>query len=652
MTWLQTVNAEATASMGFVADLQNLECLVPTREAFAPVAAVAPSDFLCGYTAHCSAQCMCCDFFACDCRFQCPEGCSCFHDADWSQNIVSCSAKGHRRVPILIPLDATVVRLDGNNLRHIDTQSFLGRTNVRELYLNGSNIISMSNNTFSGLGSLEVLHLEDNNIGEIRGFEFSSLTYLRELYLHNNDLVYINEIAFQHLVNLRTLRLDGNLLTVFPVWKLRANPYLSSLSLSRNTWSCECDFIQPFNEFLEHNALAVRDYDIVQCVSENVIDEATIRSGRVLCGGGQKSGGLSGNSVSHHATSAAGEVDLSVIVVPVALALVAAVLVFLAVFVFRAKIKSWLYAKSSEVYDSNRVSSAASSTAGGGSVYGQQQAANRLFDVYVSYSIKDVEFVDQSLAPTLEHGASSYKLCLHQKHFPPSATLYDTVTEAAGSSTKILVVLSRAYVEAEWPHVQIPLRNAIAQSDAADKLVFLLLDELSDDLLRPHQELAQYLSTCPAVRWGSHGFLNRLRFYLPEPAFVTFQRNITLRNNQRLLHTRAPPPPPPLTYSQQQQQQLYGFQYAAGMSKNHVYHSIPDNHIYHTLEPGKLLVAPPKDTASPLLFHHAYTHSASSGQQLLPLPSLSSSAGNGGMSSKQPVSQRGGIAEAPEEYVV
>ena len=73
-------------------------------------------------------------------------------------------------------------------------------------------------------------------IGEIRGNEFAALTYLRELHLQNNDLVYINDNSFARLVNLRTLRLENNLLTVFPVWQLNANPYLSSLSLARNTW--------------------------------------------------------------------------------------------------------------------------------------------------------------------------------------------------------------------------------------------------------------------------------------------------------------------------------------------------------------------------------------------------------------------------------
>ena len=71
------------------------------------------------------------------------------------------------------------------------------------------------------------------------------------------------------------------------------------------------------------------------------------------------------------------------IVVPVALATVATVLLLLAVFVFRAKIKNWLYksssASSSEVYAERNGAPSISS------VYSDN---TKLFDIYVSYSVR------------------------------------------------------------------------------------------------------------------------------------------------------------------------------------------------------------------------------------------------------------------------
>ncbi len=699
------------AATALVSDLPVLECSVPSRvgedkspSAAVPVLSVPRGDFLCRYQAHCSPSCMCCDFYACDCRFQCPDGCACFRDRAWSENAVRCSGMGHAAVPLLLPLDATDIRLDGNSLGHIDTQSFLGRGNVRELYLNGSGIISMGNNTFSGLANLEVLHLEDNNIAELRGHEFSALGSLRELYLHDNDLVYVNEITFEPLRQLRTLTLDGNLLTVFPVWHLLNNPSLSSVTLARNTWSCECEFIEPFNYFLERRADAVADYDRIQCVSDNAISAGGAGvggGGAVLCRGASGASGGNRRSASlavkrGAATSPsvlapadggadgdAGGVGLVPVLVPLIVVAVVFVAGFLAVFVFRRDIKEWLYSKGSSVtYDrggggsggatasgnNNNMAGSSSSASSSSTTYAGRPDGT-LFDVYVSYSIRDADFVDQTLAPTLEHAgpASSYKLCLHQRDFPPNATLQDTVAVAAESSSRVLVVLSRAYIEAEWPLVKAPLRAAVGGGEGG-RMVLLLTEDLPDDgeLARVDPELPLYLRTCPVVRWGSHGFLNKLRFFLPESAFLTFQRSVTLRQLQQQQQQQPPLPPPQLQQLQQLRSQQQGpaphlpppAVYAA--RSEHTYHSIPDDsHIYHTLEPRALLKPQQQQQQQQMLHlrhqqqlqqlqlhhqmsalsspsaspadsfnqhHHSHTHSTSSGANLLPATTMTTAA--------------------------
>ena len=66
----------------------------------------------------------------------------------------------------------------------------------------------------------------------------------------------------------------------------------------------------------------------------------------------------------------------------------------------------------------------------------------------------------------------------------------------------------QAYIEAEWPHVNLPLRSALQRQE---KLVFLLVDDVPEEATLPHPELARLLRTCPTVRWGEPGFLNKLR---------------------------------------------------------------------------------------------------------------------------------------------
>ena len=47
--------------------------MVPMVNNVSCVFQLDPGQFMCQYEAHCIPQCFCCDFFACDCRMQCPE---------------------------------------------------------------------------------------------------------------------------------------------------------------------------------------------------------------------------------------------------------------------------------------------------------------------------------------------------------------------------------------------------------------------------------------------------------------------------------------------------------------------------------------------------------------------------------------------------
>jgi len=554
MGWLRQINdISLNGNHARVADLADVECLLLNGDGTAvatpaPLSPVGPEEFLCEYRTHCFATCMCCEFYACDCRMQCPEGCSCYHDSAWSSNIIQCGKRSHNDVPLLIPMDATDIRLDGNNMSDVDSQSFIGRRRVTTLHLNNSRITSLSRQTLSGLTSLEVLHLEDNLLKELHGHEFAALSALRELFLQNNDLIRIAGGTFDALVSLSVLRLDGNLLTTFPAWKLPvSSPLLSSVSLAGNVWSCECDFLVPFRQFLLAHSRRVVDASAVSCMADNLAEVPIVRGqsgGRNVTADCGDNGG-SGALVEHNGT-----MSMVPVLVSCALAVVIVIFLLVAACVFRGRIRRWLRGKSADIYaDGSRYGGASSIGGGSTSLYGQ----NRLFDVYVSYSTKDAEFVDHTLAPALEGAAAaeagnvagasstSYKLCLHQRDFPPSASLYDTVAVAVESSARVVLVLTRAYLEAEWPHVRIPLRNALGGTgsgnrvDGGGKLILLFLEDLSDADLSRHPELRQFARSCATVRWGSPGFLSKLRFFLPEPAFLTFQRSVTLRTLQPTL---------------------------------------------------------------------------------------------------------------------
>ena len=249
-----------------------------------PIMQVKKQEFLCQYQAHCFALCMCCDFFACDCRMQCPDGCSCFHDSTWSANVIRCSLREHEVIPSLIPMDATSIHLDGNNFTGtLVSQAFIGRKRVQSLYLNASQIEAVNNQTFNGLTELEVLHLEDNYIHRIEGYEFGNLTSLRELHLQRNFIDYIEEDAFIELISLQVLQLHGNRLTNLQgISQLSASPFMSSISLSNNLWTCQCEFISDFNKFAKSKKdNIIYDMQKITCLLDNKVRQSI--GGRSPC---------------------------------------------------------------------------------------------------------------------------------------------------------------------------------------------------------------------------------------------------------------------------------------------------------------------------------------------------------------------------------
>ncbi|XP_037079037.1 LOW QUALITY PROTEIN: toll-like receptor Tollo [Pollicipes pollicipes] len=252
-----------------VTDLDQILCRL--RHRGRPVRRpLAAAWFLCPYTRHCFALCQCCDFDACDCEQTCPGNCTCLHNNIWTTNIIMCSAQRLLTVPSRIPMDATDILLDGNDLETLYDLSFLGRISLKALYLNASNVASVSSRTFQGLTSLRYLHLQDNRLTRLDGEEMLNLTSLRELYLQNNLLQHVNTALFRNLGQLEVLDLSGNRLTQLAVWTL-TQPYLVRISLAGNRWRCECSFRFRFRRWLLQSRHKVADADDVVCSGGDVI---------------------------------------------------------------------------------------------------------------------------------------------------------------------------------------------------------------------------------------------------------------------------------------------------------------------------------------------------------------------------------------------
>lgn len=227
-----------------IKNLFNITCMIdPFRQTMETkyISKAIYDRFLCRYETHCFNNCQCCDFDACDCKYACPRGCDCFHDEFWYINIVDCGRAEYFDVPKSIPMDATEIYLDGNDMGQLGEHILLGKKNLEVLFLNTSQITTIHNRTFVGIPKLKKLHLENNFIENVNSAIFESLELLVEIYLGSNLLQTIPYGLFTKQTQLKIIGLSNNRLKSLEfINSLPSSVVLSSSFFKENLWDCEC----------------------------------------------------------------------------------------------------------------------------------------------------------------------------------------------------------------------------------------------------------------------------------------------------------------------------------------------------------------------------------------------------------------------------
>ena len=153
----------------------------------------------------------------------------------WTVNKIQCGRTNLSSVPREIPMDASSVHLDGNQLSLLPPESFLGRSRLVELYLNSSQITGLSAGTFLGLTVLAQLDLSHNLLVQVLPAHLAGLESLEVLELHHNRLERLHTKTFTGMTRLRVLSLHHNQLAVL---SLDLSSGLQEVSLHHNRWRC------------------------------------------------------------------------------------------------------------------------------------------------------------------------------------------------------------------------------------------------------------------------------------------------------------------------------------------------------------------------------------------------------------------------------
>lgn len=497
MEWLLRINHLSNLRQyPQLLDLDSVMCeLVHARGAISrPLLELKPSQFLCPYEAHCFALCHCCDFDACDCEMTCPNNCTCYHDHTWSSNVVDCSNAGYTIVPERIPMDATEIYLDGNNLGELGSHVFIGKKKLEVLYLNNSNIIAMNNRTFNGVKSLKVLHMENNGLESLRGYEFDQLERLNELYLDHNKISFLGNNTFTKMRDLEVLNLDENEIVNFT--PLRALQSAVTVRLNGNKWSCDCFSLgqmeswlresgsDPTKIFCADNEESISEFakrcdNTDNAIATSVVQKEIFKNNQLF----------GGNYVPLLAAT---------LVAVIVVCLIVAV-----IFIFRQDVRLWAHSKYGiRIFqDSNR--------------HEESEDRDRLYDCYMVYSHKDEDLASRALGPELEQ--NGYSLCLHYRdlHLVGGASyLVDAMVGAADASRRVVFVVSPNLLCNEWsrPEFRAALQAALTTS-YRHKLICILY---GDPLEPMDPELRALLRACSVTRWGERRFWEKLRYAMPD----------------------------------------------------------------------------------------------------------------------------------------
>ncbi|XP_063535089.1 toll-like receptor 6 [Cydia strobilella] len=503
MEWIQRINyLSHTRQYPRVLDLDKSLCsLVYSRtKEKKTIIDMSPSDFLCPYESHCFALCHCCDFVACDCEMICPSNCRCYHDITWNANVVDCSNAGYTEVPDRIPMDATEIYLDGNDISHLGNHVFIGKKKLQVLYLNNTKLMEVNNQTFKGVDSLRVLHLENNKLVELKGDEFLHLNNLNELYLDHNAIVHVANNTFSSLKSLSVLRIDDNKLVNFFPWKLLASSSksLAHVSIEGNQYSCDCKSIAELDSWLRRDP---NDPEKMLCTdTEGKPTKITIAS--VLSHCKEYMGSISDPTVLRDEIVSKSiflpnnyfAVICGVIIILVVICLIGAIF-----YAFRYEVSDWFYTKY------------------GVPLFKEQSCPdvdhvldnpNHMYDYYVICNTKDNMFVNNNIMSELEYRKMISKKPIRNES-PLNILTIDSFSKSSKLSKRLIIVITTNFIcgdlcDIHFKNIFYSYLKSLNRSDV-NKVIFIKLVDNN----QINDELCFVLDKFKNVSWGDPRFWDR-----------------------------------------------------------------------------------------------------------------------------------------------
>ena len=154
------------------------------------------------------------------------------------------------------------------------------------------------------------------------------------------------------------------------------------------------------------------------------------------------------------------------------------------------------------------------------------------YDVFISYSSLDSDWVINNLMNPLEGLDPPYNLCLHERDFQVGIPICDNITRAIEGSKCTLVVVSRNWLESDWCQFEFRVAHCLATVEKKSRLIVLLQEKIPADEIKGDLEL--YIKTFTYLDSTNKLFWPRLLTDLPKPYINQAQNQNGAHDNNNI----------------------------------------------------------------------------------------------------------------------
>jgi len=139
------------------------------------------------------------------------------------------------------------------------------------------------------------------------------------------------------------------------------------------------------------------------------------------------------------------------------------------------------------------------------------------FDVFISYSHADSEYVEKSLLKGLEYSQDSefrYKVCVHSRDWNVGEDIPTQIFRSVSDCRKTIIVLSSNYVESQWSDMEFKAAHKKALVDKIQRVIIIKHGEIpvENEMV---EDLQNYMKMNTYLDSNDPWFWPKLRYTLP-----------------------------------------------------------------------------------------------------------------------------------------